>query len=93
MHKIALGYAPEYLQEKIVRHSDLHDFNTRHRDNIVVPKVKSVKRTNTFFISISKLYNEILPIINENPQLKISVETFKKKCKLYLSSLQFPHLA
>ena len=93
MHKISLGHAPEYLNDQIVRHSDLHEYNTRGRDNIAVPRVNTNTRSNSFFISIPKLYNEILPTFNENPDLKISVETFKKKCKLYLTNLQFPHLS
>ena len=93
MHKISLGHAPEYLIDQIVRHSDLHEYNTRGRDNIAVPRVNTNTRSNSFFISIPKLYNEILPTFNENPDLKISVETFKKKCKLYLTNLQFPHLS
>ena len=93
MHKISLGHALEYLNDQIVRHSDLHEYNTRGRDNIAVPRVNTNTRSNSFFISIPKLYNEILPTFNENPDLKISVETFKKKCKLYLSNLQFPHLS
>ena len=92
MHKISLGHAPEYLKEKIVRHSDLHTYNTRGRENIAVPRVNSTIRSNTFFISIPKLYNEILPTFNQNPDLLISVDTFKKKCRLHLSNLQFPHM-
>ena len=92
MHKISLGHAPEYLNNQIVRHSDLHQYNTRGRDNIAVPRVNSTTRSNTFFISIPKLYNELLPVINQNPHI-ISVDTFKKKCKLHLTNLQFPHLA
>ena len=92
MHKISLGHAPKYLNNQILRHSDLHQYNTRGRDNIAVRRVNSTTRSNTFFISIPKLYNEILPIINENPHI-ISVDTFKKKCKLHLTNLQFPHLA
>ena len=33
MHKISIGLAPEYLSEKLVRHSDLHEYNTCGREN------------------------------------------------------------
>ena len=92
MHKISLGLAPEYLSEKIVRHSDLHTYNTRARENIAVPRINSTLRSNTFFISIPKLYNNILPILNLNQESRISVNTFREKCKKYLTSQQFPHL-
>jgi hypothetical protein len=93
MHKISIGAAPEYLSEKIVRHLDLHNYNTRGRDNIAVQRVNTSVRSNTFFISISKLYNEIIPILNENLQKQLSVSSFKLKCKKYLTNQQFPHLA
>ena len=92
MHKISIGLAPEYLSEKLVRHSDLHEYNTRGRENIAVQRVNTSVRSNTFFISISKLYNDILPIIKENRQNEMSVPLFKQKCKTYLTNQQFSHL-
>ena len=92
MHKISLGLAPEYLSEKIIRHSDIHTYNTRARENIAVPRANSTLRSNTFFISAPKLYNDILPKLNLNQLSKVSVNTFREKCKKYLISQQFPHL-
>ena len=93
MHKITIGEAPEYLSEKIVRHADLHDYNTRGRENIAVQRVNTSLRSNTFFISISKLYNQIMPLINENNPERISVGMFKTKCKKYITNQQFPQAA
>ena len=93
MHKISLGLAPEYLSEKIIRHSDFHSYHTRARDNIAVQRVNSTLRSNTFFISTSKLYNQIIPILNVNLDVRMSVNTFRDKCKKYLISQQFPSLA
>ena len=45
MHKISTGIAPEYLSEKIVRHHDLHDYNTRGRENIAVQRVNTSIRS------------------------------------------------
>ena len=90
MHKISVGIAPEYLSEKIVRHHDLHDYNTRGRDNIAVQRVNTSIRSNTFLIYTSKLYNDIIPTINENNIPKMSVTSFKLKCKKYLVNQQFP---
>ena len=92
MHKISLGLAPEYLSEKIVRHSDLHTYNTRGRENIAVPRINSALRNNSFFISTPKLYNSVLRVLNLNQETRISVDTFREKCKKYLISQQFPHL-
>ena len=92
MHKISLGLAPEYLSEKIVRHADLHTYHTRNRQNIAVQRVNSTIRSNTFFVSTSKNYNDTLPVLNENTNSRISVNAFRRKCKLHLINLQFPHL-
>ena len=90
MHKISIGEAPEYLSDKIVRHHDLHDYNTRGRENIAVQRVNTSIRTNTFFIYISKLYNDIIPILNQNIHRKMPVLSFKLNCKKYLTNQQFP---
>ena len=92
MHKISLGQAPDYLIDKIVRHSDLHSYNTRHRNNIAIRRVNSNIRSNTFFISIPKLYNGLFPTINKNPVQTLSINAFKKRCKIQLTNQQFPHL-
>ena len=92
MHKISTGVAPEYLSEKIVRHHDLHDYNTRGRENIAVQRVNTSIRSNTFFISTSKLYNDLIPIFNENIPTGLPVSSFKKKCKTFLTNQQFPNL-
>tara|TARA_B110000196_G_scaffold310581_1_gene313508 strand:+ start:320 stop:1870 length:1551 start_codon:yes stop_codon:yes gene_type:complete len=92
MHKISIGEAPEYLSEKLVRHADLHDYNTRGRENIAVQRVNTSIRSNTFFIFISKLYNDLIPIINENTHVKLPVLSFKQKCKAHLTNQQFSNL-
>ena len=90
MHKIKLGIAPDYLSEKITRHLDLHDYNTRGRNNIAVQRVNTSIRSNSFFIYISKLYNDILPLFDVTANQTISVNSFRTKCKSHLKNLQFP---
>lgn len=90
MHKITLGIAPEYLSEKILRHQDLHNYNTRGRDAIAVQRVNTSIRSNTFFIFISKLYNDILPLLGGTVNNNMSLNSFKTKCKTYIKQLQFP---
>ena len=90
MHKISTGLAPDYLSEKLTRHLDLHDYNTRGRENFAVPRVNTSTRSNTFLIAIAKLYNDFLSEINTNPQNSLSVNLFKKKCKTFLTCQQFP---
>ena len=81
MNRINLKMAPSYLLDRITRHEDLHNYNTRNRRNIVADRCNTAMRHNSFFPFFSKLYNEITSI----PQFKnISVITFKKHAKEYL---------
>ena len=83
MHKINLKVAPVYLVDRIIRHEDLHSYNTRHRRNIVSERCNTAMRKNSFFPFFSKLYNEITSI----PKFRnISVITFKKHVKEYLKN-------
>ena len=93
MHKVTTGDAPEYLSEKIVRHQDLHNYNTRGRKNIAVQRVNTSIRNNTFFIATAKFYNNIINLINPNNLEKMPLSSFRRNCKNYLINQQFPHLA
>ena len=92
MHKIRTGESPEYLANRINIHSDIHNYNTRGRHNIAVQRVNTAARSGSFFISISKLYNETLNYFCSNILDKISVDTYKKKCKAYLTEKQFSNV-
>ena len=90
MHKVSIGEAPEYLSEKLIRHLDLHQYNTRGRENIAIQRVNTSTRSNTFFISTAKAYNDMLSELNLDRTL--SVFTFKKKCNIWLTNQQYPNL-
>ena len=90
MHKVSIGEAPEYLSEKLIRHLDLHNYNTRGRENIAIQRVNTSTRSNTFFISTAKAYNDMLSELNLDRTL--SVFTFKRKCKIWLTNQQYPNL-
>ena len=90
MHKVSIGEAPEYLSEKLIRHLDLHQYNTRGRENIAIQRVNTSTRSNTFFISTAKAYNDMISALNLDRTL--SVFTFKKKCKIWLTNQQYPNL-
>ena len=80
MHKVTTGDAPEYLSEKIVRHQDLHNYNTRGRENIAVQRVNTSIRNNTFFIATAKYYNNIINLINPR-RCKTCWDTLKESRK------------
>ena len=85
MYRIKHKQAPMYLCNRIKSHSDTHEHFTRFRSNIDPPFAKSKRRSMSFFIYISKLFNNLRKHIDiEN----ISLYTFKVKCKKYLLTNQ-----
>ena len=81
IHKINIGQAPTYLCQRIIHHNEIHNYNTRNRQNIINERTWTVKRQMSFFPKFIKLYNEISKEFNVKD---ISVTTFKKKSKNYL---------
>ena len=60
MHRINKGYAPNYLCNRIARHSETHEYFTRNRLNIVPAFARSKTRSMSYFIFTSKKYNEFI---------------------------------
>ena len=81
MHKINTGQAPTYLCNRIVHHNEIHNYNTRNRQNIINERCGTVKRQSSFFPRFIKLYNEISKEFSVN---NMSINTFKKKTKNHL---------
>jgi exonuclease III len=73
MFRIKNGLAPSYLCERITRHSDVHNHNTRNRNNIIAPFARSNMRAMSFFIYISKSFNELS---NEIKITGVTLNTF-----------------
>ena len=87
MNKIINKRAPLYLSNKIKYNSNIHAYNTRGSDNLVIGRSKNNYGFNSFFNKIAKLYNSVLPKIKINNNT--TDVTFKKKCRIYLLNKQF----
>ena len=81
MFKIKNRKAPAYLCERIRTHSNMHAHFTRNRLNIDPPFARTKLRSMSYFIHISKKFNELSQNINT---INISLVTFKFKCKKYM---------
>ena len=81
MFKIKNDKAPMYLCKRIKSHSETHSHFTRNRLNINPPFARTKLRSMSYFVYISKKFNELSKNINVN---NISTNTFKTKCTHYL---------
>ena len=81
MFKITKNIAPIYLTNRITYHNNLHNYNTRHRNDIAAPFARSTIRSLSFFVNIAKKFNEISGCINFPGS---SINIFKTKCIDYL---------
>ena len=81
MFGIKNNKAPGYLCDRISNHAEVHNHFTRNRLNINIPFVRTKLRSMSYFILISKKFNDISKIIDVND---ISCFTFKIRCKKHL---------
>ena len=96
MHKIELKLAPEYLIERIIHNDDIHEHNTRKKNQIRSARPKTGYTSNSFFIHISREYNRIMEEINarinstdeSEIQRTVRISTFKVHSKIILKTRQ-----
>ena len=81
MYKIKIGKAPSYLCNRIRTHIEIHHHFTRNRNDIHTPFARTKARNMSYFVHISKKFNEL----NRNINIaNVSVNTFKLRCKRLL---------
>ena len=81
MFRIKNKLAPNYLCERITCQNEIHNHNTRNRNNIRTPFARSNMRAMSYFVHISKKFNELADHFKTTG---ISLNTFKVNCKKYL---------
>ena len=83
MHKIVKKIAPSYLSSKLKFHNNLHNYNTRNKNNIVISVCKTAMCNKSYFPTFSKLYNTVADSKNNTD---VSVDTFRKYAKKFVVS-------
>jgi hypothetical protein len=59
IYKILHGIAPTYLDNYFVKNVNIHNFNTRRKENVVLPRVNRELGKKTFRFHGAKYYNEL----------------------------------
>ena len=80
MFKIIKNIAPDYLCDRITFHNNLHNYNTRHRNEIWTPFARTATRASSFFVSTATQLNQLSRVLDFSD---LSVPVFKIKCKKY----------
>jgi len=73
IYKVMSGLLPEYLSEMVIKFSDVHDYNTRHGHDAIIPLRKTEFLKKGIFDELHS-YNMLLVGIKTQK----SVETFRK---------------
>ena len=81
MFKIVRKMAPVYLCNRITYKRQIHNYNTRRKNDIQTSFARTRFKALSFFIEIANKYNELSQHFDFSG---ISVATFKMKCKKYL---------
>ena len=83
MHKIVTKISPDYLVSKIKFHNNLHNYNTRNKNNIVVGASRTAAYDKSYFPTFARLYNNIS---NAGYNMNVTVNTFRKQAKAFIVS-------
>ena len=81
MHKIVNNIAPTYLTSKIRYHNNLHNYNTRNKNKIVVGISRTATYDRSFFPTFSRLYNDLNAVKNSS---EFSVSTIKSHARQFV---------
>ena len=82
-YKCLNGYAPEYLTERFITRSQIHERVTRNKDTLNVPFYRTATGQRSFLFRAVKLWNDLPDNVKSGNNLK-SVECFRIALKTYL---------
>ena len=83
MHKIVNNVAPTYLTNKIRYHNNIHSYNTRNKNKIVMGISRTASYDRSFFPTFSRLYNDLNSVKN---CFTSSITAIKKHAKQFVTS-------
>ena len=86
MHKITLNKAPTYLCNRIQYRNNIHNINTRNRNQLHLKRLKINIKKGAFFNQTVIDYNHLISL--KITDFKMSVANFKRACKTHLLDCQ-----
>ena len=86
MHKIILNKAPTYLCNRVLYRNNIHNINTRNRNQLHLKKLKINIKKGAFFNQTAIDYNLLISL--KITDFQMSVASFKRACKTHLLDCQ-----
>ena len=80
-YKCFNAIAPDYLVDKFIKRSDIHDRSTRNHDLLDIPLYKTAAGQRTFNYRAVKIWNDL----DDKPKNITSIIIFKKELREILS--------
>lgn len=80
VYKMINKLVPEYLYNKITYANEIHDRNTRNRNEVRLPNIRTENARKCILYNGFKLYNDIPHEIKNVPSLSI----FKKRLAMHI---------
>ena len=81
INKLRLGQLPSYLYERFPYNFNIHDYNTRNRNNMRLPRMKTDLQRKSEFFEGFKIFNELPAGLKECQSEDISKRFLKIYCK------------
>lgn len=81
IYKFLMGLTPSYLSSKLTAHSEMHEYYTRNRDQVSLPKCHAVTAQHSFFYRAVESWNSLTGQTRDSP----SIPCFKKKAEVEIS--------
>lgn len=82
IHRLTLGLLPSYLTNDLLANKEIHNYDTRTKNNYYIKSVKHKKSSNSLFYKGLSMYNKLPDSLKSIVRIKI----YKKELKTYMMS-------
>lgn len=80
--KMKNGLVPKYLTDKLIYTRDVHEINTRNKNDLRLPRVKTEAAKKSIYFEGVKIFNKLPSILKEEKNL----QKFKRDCENHIKN-------
>ena len=82
IYKSISGLAPTYLYSKLFKRSDIHSYNTRHKEHLSLPLCRTSVAQRSFYYRVLKSWNNL----SVSARNSLSLAQFKRNVRVEMRS-------